>query len=178
MTPYVLVVVVVLASLAALRAMGRVWGEPRVWTSAADGPSTSQRLADPYTLSHVLHGFAFYALLAPFRLALSTKLLIAVALECAWELAENTPAVIQKYRTQTVSREYTGDSVLNSFGDIASMALGFFVAHSVSWPTTVGLTLLVELGMLAKYRDNLTLNVVQLLAPNPRITAWQQRVKT
>ena len=175
-TPYLLAALVVAAAMAALRMMGRVWGEPRAWTWDANGSSTSQRLGDPYTFSHVIHGIIFYAMLAPFPgLSLGAKLLISVVLECAWEVAENTPAVINRYRTETVSLGYTGDSVLNSFGDVASMVAGFFMARALPWQASVGLTLVIELAMLAIMRDNLTLNVLQLVAPNKRIKAWQQR---
>lgn len=172
--PYLLAALVVAAALAALRMMGRVWGEPRLWTWDHNGPSTSQRLGDPYTFSHVLHGFIFYAMLTPFSgLSLGAKLLIATVLECAWEVAENTQTVINRYRTETVSLGYTGDSVLNSLGDVASMVAGFFLARALPWQATLGLTLLIELVMLGTMRDNLTLNVLQLVAPNKRIKAWQ-----
>lgn len=175
MNSYLLAALVVAASLTALRAMGRVWGEPALWTSDANSAHTSQRLADPYSFSHVIHGFIFYALLSPFQtLSLGTKLLIAVLVECAWEVSENTPAVINRYRTATASLGYTGDSLLNSFGDVASMVAGFFLARALPWQASLALAAIIELVLLYAIRDNLTLNVLQLVAPNARIKAWQQ----
>lgn len=94
--------------------------------------------------------------------------------EAAWELAENSPAVIDRYRSVTAALGYTGDSVLNSVGDIACMVAGFLLARMLPARVSVVLVIATELLLLATIRDNLTLNVVMLVAPDPRILAWQQ----
>jgi hypothetical protein len=86
---------------------------------------------------------------------------------------ENTPMVIDRYRTATAALGYTGDSVLNSVFDILMMVVGFIVARKLPWWGTVALVIVLELIPLFVIRDNLTLNVWMLLAPDPRIAAWQ-----
>lgn len=172
---YGLVAVIILATLGALKAMGRVWGEPKLWTSQANSSSTSQRLADPYTFSHVLHGVLFYWMLSWSSMAVSTKLLVSMGLEAAWEISENTEAVIKRYRAQTISLGYNGDSVLNSFGDLLATAAGFFMAKALPWWASAAFLVTVELVLLATIRDNLTLNIVQLIAPSERIKKWQSQ---
>ena len=167
------IVAVVAVAMAALRLMGRRWGEARAWTSSASSPSTSQRLADPYTLTHVLHGVLFYLLLSRWPVPVGTRLAVATLLEAVWEVAENTPAVINRYRSETASLGYEGDSVLNSFGDIAACAAGFWLAHVLPWPVTAALVVLTEAGLAWAMRDNLTLNVLQLVWPLPAVKAWQ-----
>lgn len=173
-TAWALVAALVAALASVLRAMGRVWGEPRAWTGA-NTPSTSQRLADPYTFSHVLHGLAFHAALWPWNASLAAKAVAATALEVAWEAAENSPAVVRRYRENTVSLGYEGDSVLNSVADVAAMLAGFWAAAAMPWYASLALFAAVELAMLATIRDNLTLNVVQLLAPSRRLRDWQAK---
>lgn len=176
MVQWVLVPILVVVTLGVLRGMGRVWGEAKAWTSDANSSHTSQRLADPYTFSHVLHGLVFYGMLSLGPLAglsLTTKLVLATALEAAWEISENTDKVIQRYRTETISLGYNGDSVLNSFGDLLAMIGGFFLAHALPWWGSVAVFVAVELGLLYAIRDNLVLNVIQLVAPNKKIKAWQ-----
>lgn len=98
--------------------------------SAAWQHCTSQHLLDPYSLSHVLHGIIFYWALWPLRskLALSWRLIVALTMEIGWELLENSPWVIERYRQNTASLDYTGDSILNSMGDALSTIVGFAVA--------------------------------------------------
>jgi hypothetical protein len=52
----------------ALRAMGRAWwcraGDTGLWSGEVFSRHNSQHLVDPYTFTHVLHGVAFYALVA------------------------------------------------------------------------------------------------------------------
>src|SRR3989344_4825233 len=95
-----------------------------VWSSDVVSNQQSQQLADPYTFTHVIHGMAFYFLLwLVFGRKLSgvQRLLLAIGIEGAWEILENTDYVINRYREATISRDYYGDSVLNSIGDIFAM---------------------------------------------------------
>ncbi len=142
---------------------------------------TSQQLLDPYSLSHVLHGVIFFWALvlynsqAPprWRLPLHWQLIAAVLLEIGWELLENSPWVIERYRQNTASLDYSGDSILNSLGDTASAVLGFVVAARVSWKVSLALFVGFELWLLYLARDNLTLNVIMLLYPIDAIRQWQ-----
>ena len=62
--PRLTIVATVLLAVIQLRAQGRIWfcecGQLRFWTSQADGPHTSQHLADPYTFSHMQHGLVLF----------------------------------------------------------------------------------------------------------------------
>ena len=85
----------------------------------------------------------------------------------------NTPLIIDRYREATVALGYTGDSVLNSMSDIAMMAVGFFTARKLPlWASLLAVAVL-EIVPLILIRDNLTLNVWMLLAPNDAVRAWQ-----
>ena len=172
-------VIATLAMATVLRAQGRVWwcdcGSPHPFSFDAYGKHNSQHLFDPYSLSHALHGVIFFGVLylvAP-RLAYAWRLFVAVLLECGWELLENSPFVIDRYRTATVAVGYVGDSVLNSVADVASCAAGFWLAGRIGWWWSVGLFVAVELAMLALMRDNLTLNVFMLISPSPTVRTWQ-----
>ena len=136
---------------------------------------TSQHLLDPYSLTHVLHGIIFYWALRYFapKVPLPWQLFIAVAIEIGWELLENSAWVIERYRQQTVSLDYVGDSILNSFGDLVTMVIGFVIASQFSWRVAVLIFVIVEVGLLVTIRDNLTLNVLMLFAPVDGIKQWQ-----
>lgn len=168
---------------AILLAMGRPpicsCGTVELWHGALDS-GNSQHLADWYSLSHVIHGLIFYAATAallrhypsdirPFGI----RLAVATAIESAWEILENSPIIIDRYRTATIALGYSGDSIINSISDIGMMALGFvFAARAPVW-ASVTLGLLFELLALAVIRDNLTLNILMLAWPIDAIRQWQ-----
>jgi hypothetical protein len=104
---------------------------------------------------------------------LSARFLYATALEAAWELVENSPVIIERYREATIALGYTGDSILNSVSDILLMSLGFLLARKLPVWVTVALVIVLELIPLHMIRDNLTLNIWMLLAPNETVRAWQ-----
>ena len=164
---------------AILLAMGRpaicTCGVVALWEPSANGARTSQMLADWYSPSHVIHGLLFYWLLwlGFRRWAAELRFLCALALEVSWEIIENTPLVIDRYREATVALGYTGDSVINSLSDIAMMALGFVIARKLPVSLSVTLAVALELAALVVIRDNLTLNIIMLLAPNDAIRTWQ-----
>lgn len=150
-------------------------GTVKLWAGAVQSADNSQHLSDWYTPSHVIHGLIFYwaaARLLPGR-PLGIRLLPALLVEAAWEIAENSPAVIDRYREATMALGYTGDSVLNSMADLGWMAVGFCLASRLPWRWSVALALLFEVGTLLAIRDNLTLNVLMLIAPVEAIKAWQ-----
>jgi hypothetical protein len=146
------------------------WWEGNVWSS-----EQSQRFADPYSFTHIVHGFLFYLLLwmAARRLPIRYRFLGAVILEACWEVLENSPLVINRYREATISLGYVGDSVLNSMSDILMMTVGFLVATRLRVWTSVIVVLVIEVGLLFWVRDNLTLNIIMLIHPIDAIKAWQ-----
>jgi hypothetical protein len=151
-------------------------GYIKLWHGGRADAELSQHLADWYTYSHVLHGVIFYWLLwAIFRgrLSVAARLVIAVAIEGAWEILENTPFIINRYRSQTVSMGYTGDSVVNALGDILAMIVGFLLASRLPVWVTVALVIVIEAALLYLIRDNLLLNVFMLLYPLDWIRQWQ-----
>ena len=177
--PVALVLLLVLLALIYLRWQGRIWwcacGGWSPVSITVQSQHNSQHLIDPYSLSHVLHGVLFFGLLWPLRrrLSLEVRAAIAAVIEIGWEMLENSPIIINRYRAATVSLGYEGDSIVNSIGDIASFVLGFYLARKLGWRWSVGLFIAVELLMLYLMRDNLTLNVLMLLWPIDAIREWQ-----
>lgn len=165
------------AALLILLAMGRppicTCGEVALW--GAVGPAQSQMIADWYSASHLVHGFLFYAFLwlVARRWPVQRRFLLALLVEALWEIAENTPMVIDRYREATAALGYTGDSVLNSLSDIAMMAVGFLAARRLPLWAAIMLVAVLEIVPLLVIRDNLTLNVWMLLWPTDGIAAWQ-----
>jgi hypothetical protein len=174
---------VVLAMLAVmvvfLRGQGRVWWcEQRDWSPISlkvNSTHNSQHLFDAYSLSHMLHGLLFFGGLWFFRgkLSLNARAVVATMIEIGWELLENSPVVIERYRKATVSLGYTGDAILNSICDVASFVLGFYLARKLGLWRSVALFVAVELLMLLIMRDNLALNVLMLLWPIDAVRRWQ-----
>ena len=176
---YTVAALILVAQVLILWLMGRIWicdcGYIRLFEPGVNTAGNSQHLADWYTPSHILHGFAFYALthLTLRHRSLAFRFAVAVLLEAAWEIAENTPLVIEHYRTATMAVGYTGDSILNSAMDTVFMALGFAFARLAPVWVTLALTLVFEVGVAMVIRDNLTLNVLMLVWPVETIKAWQ-----
>ncbi|TMJ15373.1 MAG: DUF2585 domain-containing protein [Alphaproteobacteria bacterium] len=150
-------------------------GTVKLWVGTVNGPDNSQHIADWYTPSHIIHGFLFYLLGWLFlkRNPPGDRLIGAVLIEAGWEILENSRFIIDRYREETAALGYTGDSVINSVADIGWMILGFAIARRLPVKWTVALAILFELGTLATIRDNLTLNVIMLVAPSDAIRAWQ-----
>ena len=169
------------AAAAAEFAMGRVpictCGTIDLWVGARDSEKTSQMLTDWYSFSHAVHGFLFYLglWLVARRWPIEWRFLSALVIETAWEIFENTPFVIDRYRATTAARGYSGDSILNSMSDIVLMCVGFFVARRLPVWASVALVIIMELVPLFVIRDNLTLNVWMFIAPNDAVQAWQAR---
>jgi len=146
------------------------WWEGSIWSSA-----NSQRVADAYSFSHIAHGILFFAglWLVARWMPLRFRFLIAVLLEAGWEVLENSPIIINRYRETTIALGYVGDSVLNSLSDILMMSLGFLLAWRTPWWVTVGVLVGMEVGCAFVVRDNLTLNIIMLIHPVEAIKEWQ-----
>ena len=167
------------AAAVTLVTMGQVpickCGYVKLWHGVVFSSENSQHVSDWYTPSHVIHGFAFYGLLwlVGRRWPLGLRLVLAIVIESAWEIFENTDMVINRYREVTISLDYYGDSVLNSVCDILAMVAGFFIASRAPVWLTVTLVVALELIVLYFIRDNLTLNIIMLVYPLDAIKNWQ-----
>jgi hypothetical protein len=146
------------------------WLETDIWSS-----EQSQRVLDPYSLSHIIHGFLFYGLLwlVAHRAPIGVRLVAAVALEGAWEVLENSPLIIDRYRAVTIAQGYVGDSILNSASDIVMAAIGFLLAWRFRLSVSLVFIVVTELAMLLLIRDNLTLNILMLVFPLEAVRLWQ-----
>jgi hypothetical protein len=170
---------IVAVTAAILLWMGRppicTCGTVKLWTGAVHSADNSQHIADWYAPSHMIHGFLFYCLgwLVLRKNPPGDRLIAAIVIEASWELLENSPIIINRYRHETAALGYSGDSVINSVSDLCFMLLGFALARRLPVWATVALAVGFELLTLFAIRDNLTLNVLMLVAPNDAIKAWQ-----
>lgn len=174
----VLLLVVVL-----LRAEGRMFictcGQFAVWTSDTCSSNTSQQLLDPYSFTHVLHGFLFFWLIALLfrRMNSSWQICLALLLEGGWELFENTRFVIDKYRTETAALGYTGDTIVNSLGDLMCALVGFTIARQLGLRRSLIVFVVVEVVLIVWIRDSLLLQILMLVRPVEAIKLWQMCVQ-
>jgi hypothetical protein len=171
---------IMLITAALLAWMGHVvickCGYIKLWHASRTDSETSQHLTDWYTYSHILHGIILYwliGLLAQGRLSVAARLVIATSFEAAWEVFENTPFIINRYRSVTIARDYFGDSIVNSLADMTAMILGFLLAARLPAWVTVALLIGVEVILLVLIRDNLILNIIMLIHPMDWLRAWQ-----
>lgn len=176
-------VLAVLASFGAiavlLRVQGRLWicacGRVELWSGNICSSDNSQHFLDPYSFTHVLHGFAFFWLILWLarRLRPGWQLALAVLAEAAWEVFENTNFIIDRYRSQTAALGYTGDTVINSFGDTLCCLVGFLIARRLGFGRSLIVFMLLELILILWIRDSLLLEIVMLIFSIDAIKALQ-----
>lgn len=178
-SPWLAVFAILALTALVLRAEGRLWqcscGYILLWAGDIWSADNSQHLLDPYSFTHALHGFAFCGLLALVvpRLSQMWRLCLAVTLEAAWEMIENSAYVIQRYREATAALGYEGDTIVNSLSDIVLCGLGFVIAQQLGWRRALVLLVATEIVLLCWIRDNLTLNILMLIYPLTAIRKWQ-----
>lgn len=150
-------------------------GYVRAWSGQICSSDNSQHLLDPFSFTHVLHGFLFFWLvvLVFSRLRAGWQLALAAALEAAWEIFENTKFIIDRYRSETAALGYTGDTILNSFGDTLCCLVGFLIARRLGWRRSLVVFALLEVILILWIRDSLLLEILMLVAPIDAIRGWQ-----
>jgi hypothetical protein len=177
--PCLTVAVILAGAVYQLRSQGRLWfcscGYLLLWSGNIWSSDNSQHLLDPYSFTHVLHGFLFCWLLAWIvpRLSIIWRLALAVSIEALWEVIENSNFTIQRYREATLALGYEGDTIINSLGDILLCALGFLIARRIGFRRALLLFVLTELVLLIWIKDSLILNIVMLIYPIDGIREWQ-----
>lgn len=177
--PYLATALIIALAAAWLLSIGREpickCGYIKLWHGQVVSSENSQHIADWYTPSHIIHGFLFFGLLwlVARRLSFAWRLALATLIETLWEIVENSDAVIERYRSVTISLDYYGDSVLNVVADIAAMILGFVLASRLPVWATVTLALGFEALTIWLIRDGLALNVLMLFYPLDAVATWQ-----
>jgi hypothetical protein len=179
--PWILMLVVILFMSLELWHEGRIWWceldyPIYLWTPDAWSPHTSQHLFDPYSFTHLLHGVLFLwaaNLLFRGRIRFAWILLFAVFGESIWEVIENSPWIIEKYRANTASLNYFGDSIANSIGDVISCIIGFITAYKLRFWKSLILFAVIEITLMITIRDSLIINIIMLIYPVEAIKTWQ-----
>ena len=177
--PVVVIAVILIATAFGLHNQGRLWicacGRVLLWAGNICSSDNSQHLFDPYSFTHLLHGFAFCGLLALIipRVPVRWRLSIAILLEALWEIIENSEYVIARYREATAALGYHGDTVLNSLGDITACGVGFLLAQRLGLWRSLILFVAIEAMLTIWIRDSLILEIIMLLHPINAIKSWQ-----
>lgn len=177
--PAAAILSIIILSVILLRLQGRFWicecGRIDLWAGNTKSSDNSQHILDPYSFTHVLHGFLFYGLtvwLFP-RWSVGWKLWASLTVEAAWEVIENSAWVIQRYREATLALGYSGDTIINSLGDLLCCAAGFYLARKLGFRRSLVVFLITEVILVVWIRDSLILNIIQLLYPFDAIKNWQ-----
>lgn len=145
-----------------------------LWHGDVFSSKTSQQISDWYSFGHVNHGILFYGLawLLMRRAGFNWQALAVAFTGLVWEVGENTPFVIERFRAVTMSLEYYGDSVINSVFDSLFMMGGVGLARRVPVRVSVAVVLGTEVLITVIVRDGLALNTLMLLYPVEAIKDW------
>ena len=180
------IVRVILIALIVATAMAFVlWFEGRLlicscnrihlWVSDICSSNNSQQFLDPYSFTHILHGFLLFWIISLLfrRLPLEWQISLALVCEAAWEAFENTPYVINRYRTATAALGYQGDTVLNSLGDLTCAFIGILIARQLGYRRSFIVFVVVEVILIFTIHDSLLLEILMLVRPIAAIRHWQ-----
>ena len=177
--PWLAIILTCTLAALLLQLQGRLWicqcGRVDLWAGDIWSADNSQHLLDPYSFTHILHGFIFFwvtSWLLP-RLDLGWQMWLAILVEAAWEVGENTELVIQRYREATLALGYNGDTIVNSLSDIALCGVGILIARRLGFWRTLALFIMTEIALTLWIRDSLLLNILMLLYPIDAIRNWQ-----
>lgn len=177
--PWAVVALVVIAATVSLNLQGRVWwcevGDYAPWSWNIWTKHNSQHLIDPYSFTHVLHGVLEFWLIGLVftRMPLAWRFVLAILIESSWEVAENTSYIINRYREETISLDYFGDSIINSLADIICCAAGFLLAYKLRFWRSLALFAATEIILILTIRDSLIINIIMLIYPIDAIKRWQ-----
>lgn len=169
----------ILTAVVLLLLQGRVWwcqaGDMVPWSWNIWSTHNSQHIIDPYSFTHVLHGVLEFWLIGLVfrRVPLAWRFFMAIFIESSWEVAENTSYVIQRYREETMSLDYFGDSIINSLADIVCCGLGFFIAYKLRFWKSLALFIATEVILILTIRDSLIINIIMLTWPIEALKNWQ-----
>lgn len=173
------IAILFLIATVVLWTQGRVWwcqaGDMLPWSWDIWTTHNSQHIVDPYAFTHVLHGVLEFWLIGLVfrRMPLAWRLVLAVAIEGTWEVAENSAFIIERYRTVTLSLDYFGDSIINSLADMVCCATGFAIAYKLRFWKSLALFLTTEAILIVWIRDSLLINIVMLIYPIEALKVWQ-----
>lgn len=177
--PWLLTIAVLLVTAGVLHGEGRSWicacGRFSLWAGQVCSSDNSQQFLDPYSFTHLLHGFLYFWLIALLlaRLKPAWQLWLACSAASLWEVFENSNFIIQRYRADTASLGYQGDTIVNSFGDILCAVLGFMIARRLGLRRSLVLFVVVEICLTLWIRDSLVLEILMLIHPVGSIKSWQ-----
>jgi hypothetical protein len=177
--PVLVIVLLIPLTALALWVEGRLLacecGVFRVWVGDTCSSENSQQLFDPYSFTHVLHGFLLFWLISLIfkKLSPAWQLSLAAILEAVWEVFENTNFVINRYREQTAALGYTGDTAVNALGDLLCAIAGVLIALKLGFVRTLIVFLVFEVVLLIWIHDSLLLQILMLIFPVNALKAWQ-----
>jgi len=146
-----------------------------IWVGEICSSNNSQQFLDPYSFTHILHGFLLFWIISLLfrRVAPEWQIFLALVCEAAWEVFENTPYVINRYRTETAALGYQGDTVINSLGDLMCAFIGILIARQLGFRRSVIVFLVVEVILILTIHDSLLLEILMLIRPIAAIKQWQ-----
>ncbi len=177
--PISTVIFAFIATALILQSQGRIWwcanDSFTPWSSDIWTRHNSQHLFDPYTFTHILHGVLYFWLITLVfkKMPLIWQFTLAIVIACSWEILENSKYIIERYRAETISLDYTGDSIANALSDIFSCGVGFYIAYKLKLWWSLAFFLVTEIILLFWIRDSLIVNIIMLLYPLKSIKTWQ-----
>ena len=136
-----------------------------IYIDKPDDKYTSLSLFDIYSFTHISHGMILFILLNYIYGNKNINMIfITIGWGILWEIIENSDYVLNKYRINNKhQRNYYGDSIINSIGDILCCFIGFTIAWMVpNAKYSFILLILSEIFLYMKMKDNLFTNILQI----------------